>query len=56
LYFPKESVDASGAVVVTGFKGLGLFIVGQQGAVVVEAGDDFTTVGEEGVAPVVFLE
>ena len=50
LYFSKESVDATGAVAITGFKGPGLFIVGQQGAVVVEAGDDFTTVGQEGVA------
>lgn len=50
LDFSEEGVDAAGAVVVAGFKGQGRFIVGQQGAVVVEAGNDFKTVGVEGVA------
>jgi hypothetical protein len=53
LDFSKEGVDAAGAVVIAGFKGQGRFIVGQQGAVVVEAGDDFQTVGEESFAQAV---
>jgi hypothetical protein len=50
LYFSEESVDASGAVVAADFKGLRRFIIGEQGVVVLEARDDFTTVGEEGIA------
>lgn len=35
---------------VAGFKGLGLFVVGQQAAIIVESGDDFTAVAQKGIA------
>jgi len=50
LDLSKEGVDAPGAVAVTGLEGQRLFVVGQQAAVVVERGDDFAAVAQEGVA------
>lgn len=37
------------AVEVAGFEGLEFFVIGQQAAVVVERGDDFGAVAQEGV-------
>lgn len=46
----EKSVNAPGAVAVTGFKGQGLFVVRQQAAVVVESSDDFAAVAQQGLA------
>lgn len=48
--FPEQGVDAPGAVAVAGLEGEEGRVVGQQGAVVVEGGDDFAAVAQEGVA------
>jgi hypothetical protein len=50
----EQGVDAPDAVAVTGFEGQRFFVVGQQISVVVEGGDDFASVAQEGVAQALF--
>lgn len=52
-YFPEEGVDAADPAGVT-VRRERVFIVGQQGAVAVEGGDDLSVVTHEGVAQPLF--
>lgn len=50
LDLSKQGVDAPDAFSVTNLEGQFVFLVGQQAAVVVEGGDDFTAVAQESIA------
>jgi hypothetical protein len=47
---PEEGVDTAVALVINGFVREGLFVIWEQGAVVVEGGNDALAVAQEGVA------
>lgn len=53
-YLAEEGVDLAGALAVAGFVRAGWCVVGQEGAVVVEGGDDVFAIAHEGVAQALF--